>query len=71
MASVTTTSAAAELAQTRWRKPQNVERRVHALAEHIRRTVDSLPPLTEAQRSRLAALLTPADRPTRTEARAA
>lgn len=30
-----------------------------ALREHIRRLVDSAPPLTEAQRARLAALLRP------------
>lgn len=67
MASVTTTTAARDLSRARWHKPENVERRVDALAEHIRRTVDALPPLTQAQRARLAALL----RPSETEGRAA
>jgi hypothetical protein len=31
--------------------------RAERLADHIRRTVDALPPLTEAQRNRLAQLL--------------
>lgn len=63
----TASEAGSGLVQHRWRKPENVERRVDALANHIARTVDSLPPLTPAQRERLAALL----RPTGTEAQAA
>jgi hypothetical protein len=59
MASVTTSEAARALALARHRKPENVERRVDALAEHIARVVDALPPLTKAQRDRLAALLRP------------
>lgn len=43
-------------------------RSVDALERHIRRVVDSLPPLTEAQRTKLAALLRPS---AATEARAA
>ncbi|MEU8312909.1 hypothetical protein [Micromonospora sp. NPDC049033] len=46
----------------------------HPHAEHIRRLVDAAPPLSEAQRSRLATILRPATRPApvqRREARAA
>ena len=68
MASVATSEAARDLARQRWAKPHAVDRRVDALADHIRRTVDALPPLTEAQRARLAVLLRPDHR---TEAKAA
>lgn len=44
-------------------------REVDGLARHIERVVDAAPPLTESQRARLAALLSPA--PTDTEGRAA
>lgn len=46
-------------ARTRWDRPDNVERRLVALAEHVARVVDTFPPLTDEQRTRLAALLTP------------
>jgi hypothetical protein len=54
-----TSSPASQLARIRWSKPENVERRIESLADHIKRTVDALPPLTEDQRARLAALLRP------------
>jgi hypothetical protein len=51
--------SAVTLARRRWDRPENVQRRVDALAERIRRVVDTLPPLTDAQREKLAALLRP------------
>jgi hypothetical protein len=50
-----------EAVRARWNKPETVEKRVDALAETIRRKIDKLPPLTAAQRERLAALLRPGE----------
>lgn len=61
MASVAASEAARDLARRRWAKPHAVDRRVDALADHIRKTVDALPPLTDDQRARLAALLRPSE----------
>lgn len=48
-----------EAIAARWAKPENVEKRVDALAAHVRKIVDSLPPLTPEQKARLAAILAP------------
>lgn len=47
----------ARASRARWAKPEHVERRVDALAAHIRKVVDRLPPLTPEQRDRLRAVL--------------
>lgn len=43
--------------RARWAKPDHVQARVDCLADYIRKVVDTLPPLTEAQKAKLAALL--------------
>jgi hypothetical protein len=52
-----TSEAARQLSRRRWRQPEIVEHRVDLLAEHIRRAVGKLPPLTDAQQARLRASL--------------
>lgn len=47
------------LVRRRWDRPENVDLRVDALARHIARVVDTLPPLSPEQREKLAALLRP------------
>lgn len=59
MPTIRTTDHARECARRRWAKPENVDRRVDALAEQIRKLVDSAPPLTEEQRARLTRVLPP------------
>lgn len=54
-------SAGRALARARWDSEAGVDARLDALAGLIRRRVDALPPLTEAQRARLAALLRPTE----------
>lgn len=48
----------------RWSKPENVDKRVTTLAEHVRRVVDTFPPLSEAQQDKLRDAFRPALRPT-------
>lgn len=60
MPTIRTTDHARECARKRWSKPENVDRRVDAIAEQIRKLVDNAPPLTDEQRARLAGLLLPA-----------
>lgn len=57
MTSDTETRPGALLARRRWDRPEAVERRVGALAEHITTTLAKLPPLTRAQRAQLAEAL--------------
>ena len=59
MPTIRTTDHARECARKRWSKPENVDRRVDALAEQIRKLVESAPPLTDEQRARLARVLPP------------
>lgn len=51
-------NAGAALADQRWRKPENVQKRVDALAARLQEFVDSAPPLTPQQAERLASILT-------------
>jgi hypothetical protein len=51
--------AARSLVQRRWSKPENVDRRVDALADRIRKLVAAAPPLTAEQVQRLRDLLPP------------
>lgn len=53
MTTDTDTRPGALLARRRWDRPENIERRVDALAEHITSALGKLPPLTRAQRVRL------------------
>lgn len=46
--------------RARWSKPEAVNKRLDALAAHIKAVVDSLPPLSDEQWARLAVLTTPA-----------
>lgn len=61
MAAIKTRQEATDRAAKRWRKPENVERRVDALAARIQRFVETAPPLTPEQADRLAALLRPTE----------
>lgn len=45
--------------RARWDREDHVDARVDALADSIARKLDALPPLTDAQRAKLAALLRP------------
>jgi hypothetical protein len=52
---MSTSDAGKELARSRWDSPENVEKRVQALAARVKRIVDTLPPLSEAQQAKIAA----------------
>lgn len=57
---IRTTAAAQNAARASWGRPDNADSRVTALAEHVRKVVDSLPPLTPEQYDRIDAILRPA-----------
>jgi hypothetical protein len=57
MTTHTETRAGALLARKRWDRPENVDRRVGAIAGHLATALAKLPPLTRAQRAQLVGVI--------------